>query len=66
MVDLCDGGAEPVSQIVLRRANELPLPFQGRSRRKVELDGENRDEPGAQIRDPTCNAVQPPDSHQAL
>ena len=46
MVDLCDGGAEPGAQRVLRRAHEVALAFQGRCFGEVELDGEDRDEAG--------------------
>jgi len=44
VVDLCDGGAEAVAQVVLGGAHEVALPLQGRCFRKVELDGEDRNE----------------------
>ena len=48
VVDLGDGGPEAVAEVVLGRANEVPLPLQGRCFRKVELDGEDRNEAGGQ------------------
>src|SRR4051794_15963782 len=44
VVDLGDGRAEPVAEVVLRRADVMALALQRRRLREVQLDGEDRDE----------------------
>src|SRR5581483_5025486 len=43
VIDLRDGRPEPVPQVVLRRADEVPFALQRRGLGKVELGGEDRD-----------------------